>query len=159
MTVIDHVLNDVLEDFEIIDYTDYSDARGASICAQARGQAIIIAVSGEIDASNADFTATILDGFSARNDAVVIDMTELDFIGTQGLRLLIEFHDRCQRSGTALTVVPGPMLRRLMQFVDVGRDLSVGESVDDAVRSVVRGVASVDSQPTFVAVDPAKLRC
>ncbi len=149
------VIHNVLED---LDFSERIADHGASICAETWGETTVIAVSGEIDASNADFTATVLHGFAEWNGEVVIDLTELDFIGTQGLRLLVQLNERCQRENMALAVVPNRMLRRLMQLIDIGSDLPVAQSVDDAVLSVARDGVSPGS-PAPVLVDPEKLRC
>ena len=150
MTVIDNV-------FDHLDFGQRITGRAASISAGTCGETTVISVSGEIDASNADFTATVLNGFATWNGEVVLDLSSLDFIGTQGLRVLIEFSESCRRSNTAVAVVPCRTLQRLLQVIDIGRHLPVAESVRSAVRSVEREV-TVGPQ-TFTRVDPEKLRC
>ena len=151
MTVIDNVL-------ERLDFGECLNGNAASVSATSIGQTTIISVKGEIDVSNADFTATVLNGFATWNGKVVADLSELDFIGTHGLRLLVEFHDRCRRSNTVMAVVPGRMLRRLLQVIDIGRHIPVADSVHDAVQYVQESVAPADRQ-TFTRVAPEKLRC
>ncbi len=151
MTVIDNVL-------ERLDFGECLNGNAASISAESIGETTIISVKGEIDASNADFAATVLNGFATWNGKVVADLSDLDFIGTQGLRLLVEFHDRCRRSNTMLAVVPCRMLRRLLEVIDIGRHLPVAESIHDAVLSVERGFAPANSR-TFTQVAAENLRC
>lgn len=151
MTVIDNVL-------EELDFGPRFNGRAASISAESWGETTVISACGEIDASNADFTATVLDGFATANGKVVVDLSNLDFIGTQGLRVLIEFYESCQRSNTAAAVVPCRMLRRLLHVIDIGGHLPVAQSVHSAVHSVERDVTPAQPQ-TFTRVAPEKLRC
>ena len=151
MTVIDNVLDH-------LDFGRPIAGHAASISADACGETTVISVSGEIDAANADFTATVLNGFACWNGKVVLDLSRLDFIGTQGLRVLVDFYERCQRSNTVMVMVPCRMLLRLLRLIDVGRHLPVAESVNSALRSVEGDVTAVGLQ-MFSLVDPEKLRC
>ncbi len=151
MTVIDNV-------FDHLDFGRPISGHAASISADTWGETTVISVSGEIDASNAEFTATVLNGFACWNGKVVLDLSRLDFIGTQGLRVLVEFYESCQRSNTVTVMVPCRMLLRLLQVIDIGRHLPVAESVNSALRSVERDAIAVGPQK-FSLVDPEKLRC
>lgn len=151
MTVIDNVL-------EQLDFGAPLNGSALSVSAESVGETTVISVGGEIDASNADFTATVLNGFATCNGKVVVDLSSVDFIGTQGLRLLIEFDDQCRRSNTAVVVVPCRMLRRLLEVVGMGRHLSIAESVTDALRAVDRDSVAPGSN-AFTRVAAEKLRC
>src|SRR5689334_23659050 len=105
------------------------DVGGANIRVESRHATTVVAVTGEIDALNAVFTATVLDGFAAGTDPVVVDVSDLGFIGIQGLRMLVDFDDGCQRNGVVWGLVPCGMLSRLLQVVDIGRQLPVWDSV------------------------------
>ncbi|MGZ6778421.1 MAG: STAS domain-containing protein [Mycobacterium sp.] len=151
MTVIDNVL-------EQLDFGERFNGHAVSISAHPIGATTVITVNGEIDASNADFTASVLHGFATLNGKVAVDLSNVDFIGTQGLRLLIEFHDTCRHRNTAAAIVPCQMLRRLMNVIEIGSHLPVAESVSDAVQSVEGHLPTTD-RPAFTRVDPEKLRC
>src|SRR6476469_4519909 len=129
MTVIDNVLDQ-------LEFGDRFNGHAVSISAHPVGPTTVITVTGAIDASNAEFAASVLDGFAKRNGKVAVDLSSVDFIGTPGLRVLIEFHDRCRRRNTAVAIVPCHMLRRLIDVLDTGSHLPIEESVSDAVQSV-----------------------
>jgi anti-anti-sigma factor len=151
MTVFDNVL-------EQLDFGDRFNGHAVSISAHPVGQTTVIIVTGAIDASNCDFTASVLQGFATRNGKVAVDLSGVDFIGTPGLRVLIEFHDTCLLGNTAVAIVPCRMLRRLIDVLDIGGHLPIEESVSDAVQSVDGDVPTPELQ-ALTRVDPQKLRC
>jgi anti-anti-sigma factor len=134
------------------------DCRGMCVSVESQGPTPVITVSGDIDASNSDFMATVLSGFATRNDRLVVDMRGVDFIGTAGVQVLVDFDLQCRREGAAWTLVPCRILIRLLQVVDVGRHLPVSDSVDDAVALLQWGVISPEP-PKLPLVAPEKLRC
>lgn len=140
------LINNVLQQ---LDFNERIDDRVASISAAKGEQATVIAISGEIDASNADFTQSVLDDFVTCKDAIVIDLSGLDFIGTQGLRLLIEFDEHRRRVGGRWTLVACPTLRRLVEAIGMGAELPLTDVVESAV-------APPQSLP---CVAKEKLRC
>jgi anti-anti-sigma factor len=134
------------------------DCRGISISVESQGPTTVIAVSGDIDASNSDFMATVLSGFATSNDRFVVDMRGVDFVSTQGVRVLVDFGLQCRRDGAAWALVPCQTLLRLLAVIDVGRHLPVSESVDDAVALLQWGVISSEL-PKLPLVARHKLRC
>jgi anti-anti-sigma factor len=134
------------------------DCRGISVSVESRGPTTVIAVSGDIDASNSDFMTTVLRGFATRNDRLVVDMRGVDFVGTQGVRVLVDFDLQCRRDGAAWALVPCRILSRLLAVIDVGGHLPVSESVEDAVALLQWGVISPEL-PKLPLVAPEKLRC
>jgi anti-anti-sigma factor len=135
------------------------DCSGTSMTVEYQGSTTVIAVSGDIDASNSDFLATVLRGSAARNGRFVVDMRGVDFVGTQGVRALIDFNLQCRRDGAAWALVPCRILLRLLAVIDVGRHLPVSDSVDDAAALLQWGVISPDLPPKLPLVAPEKLRC
>jgi anti-anti-sigma factor len=134
------------------------DVGGAYIRVETWQATTVVAVTGEIDALNADFTATVLHGFATGPDPIALDLSELEFIGTQGLRMLVEFDDRCRLNDVVWTLVPCRMLSRLLELVDIGRQLPISGSVDAAVQ---RLMCEAPSPRTGVIprVAQEKLRC
>jgi anti-anti-sigma factor len=134
------------------------DCSGTSMTVECQGPTTVIAVSGDIDASNSDFLATVLRGSTAGKDRCVLDMRAVGFIGTQGVRVLVDFDLLCRRDGAVWALVPCPILLRLLAVIDVGRHLPVSDSVDDAVALLQWGVIPPDL-PKLALVAPEKLRC
>ncbi|OBA85665.1 hypothetical protein A5662_03995 [Mycobacteriaceae bacterium 1482268.1] len=150
MTVIDNVRGQV-------QFSAHIDRQSAAISVESRGPNTVIKVTGDVDASNADFVATVLQDFVTGNERIAVDLSNLEFVGTQGLRVLIDFDDRCRRAGGAWALVPCGTLRRLMDVVDVGH-LPASDSVDDALDLLGRGIAA-STVHDLPRVTKDKLRC
>lgn len=88
-----------------------------------------IAVSGEIDAHTAP---TVAEAIEARDDhRLEIDMSQVEFVDSSGLRVLITAHQRAQEAGRTVVVTrPSEPVRRLFELSGVADFLDV-ES-DDA---------------------------
>lgn len=136
----------------------FIDGLTASVSLHSRGQATVITVTGEIDASNAEFLTTVLRGFAGQKGLLVVDLTDLDFFGAQGLRLLSDFDEQCRQAGSAWALVPCRILRRMMEVIDIGRRLPVSDSADDAVKSLERTARSSE-RSALPCVAKEKLRC
>jgi anti-anti-sigma factor len=143
---------------EQLQSTGFVDRRTASVSLHSRGQATVITVTGEIDASNADFLITVLSGFAAQEGSLVLDLSDLEFFGAQGLRVLSDFDQQCRRAGSGWALVPPRMLRRMMQVIDIGQRLPVSNSADDAVKALERPSTS-SALSALPCVAKEKLRC
>lgn len=90
------------------------------------GPAVVVHVAGELDCSTAEGLSALLDGAVRSVDPpapVVVDLTGLDFLGAQGIGLLLDHQDLCLRRGSALVVVANTaaVLRplRVLELTDV----------------------------------------
>jgi anti-anti-sigma factor len=138
--------------------TSFAERRGAGVSVESAGPTTIICLSGEVDASNMQFVSDVLDRFALGRGRIVLDARRLDFIGAQGLRLLIGFDQKCQRRDVVWALVPCRILRRLLQVTDVEQALPMAESVGDA-RSMLESVEASPRERTLQRVAPEKLRC
>jgi anti-sigma B factor antagonist len=70
--------------------------------------AIVVVAAGEIDLGNAEhFAAAVRAAFDRHPGVVVVDMTEVRFMGSISLAVLAEAGHRAEESGQALRVVVG----------------------------------------------------
>lgn len=72
------------------------------------GAAVVVRVAGELDCTTTDELSGCLDGAVeaiAPPAPVVVDLTELRFLGAQGIGMLLDHQDMCLRRGSALVVV------------------------------------------------------
>lgn len=134
------------------------ERRGAAVSVESFGPTAVISVRGEIDASNAEFVGDVLDGFTTRKGRMVVDAGRLDFIGAQGLRLMIDLDLKCQQRDVVWALVPGRLLRRLLQVADAEQALPVAESVEDA-RSMLESVEASSGDRMLQRVAREKVRC
>lgn len=69
---------------------------------------------------------------SEQPQAIVLDLRELDFIDSTGLRTLISEHERSRESGRTFALVQGSkQVDRLMSITRVAEHLSIVSSPDE----------------------------
>jgi anti-sigma B factor antagonist len=75
----------------------------------AAGDAVVVALSGELDLVSADVLEHEVAGLhAAGHDRVVVDLHRIEFIDSTGLRTLIGLHRTAERTGRRLSLVRGP---------------------------------------------------
>jgi anti-sigma B factor antagonist len=80
-----------------------------SIAVSRTGRRAVLALSGELDlAVEPELTATLEDVVAAGESIVVLDLRALTFIGSTGIRALIEAKRRCTTAQCPLYLVSGP---------------------------------------------------
>jgi anti-anti-sigma factor len=70
---------------------------------------VVVSLFGELDLATVDQLQHELDrlAVAGRMCELVIDLRELDFLDSTGLRLLLQLHSHCQADGCSLGLVPG----------------------------------------------------
>ncbi len=83
----------------------------------ANGQTVIAAV-GEVDAASADtLRAAIFEAVDGGESSLAVDMSEVSFIDSSGLRVLIAGYKAAESAGGALTVqAPSDAVVRLLEI-------------------------------------------
>lgn len=84
-----------------------------------------IAVSGEVDASNADELATYVFRRGANSRRLTLDLHGVDFLSTAGFSVLCTIHQRCVHAGVDWSVVGNPMVLRVLTICDPHQTLPV----------------------------------
>jgi anti-anti-sigma factor len=93
-------------------------------------------VRGEIDMSNADATlATLVQAIDENASALVVDLSELEYLDSAGVRLLFTLVRKVEeRNGRLRAVVPrGAQIRRVLELADVGQLISLDETAEEAI--------------------------
>jgi anti-anti-sigma factor len=72
-------------------------------------EGVVVSLFGELDLATVDQLQDELDrlAVAGRMCELVIDLRELDFLDSTGLRLLLQLHSDCQGDGCSLGLVPG----------------------------------------------------
>jgi len=102
----------------------------------ARNGVAVALVRGEIDLSNADATFSALRRAADGADGgLIVDLSELVYLDSAGVRLLFTLARAVSRKGGALrAVVPqGAQIRRVLELADAGQMMGLDESADEAV--------------------------
>jgi anti-anti-sigma factor len=85
----------------------------------------ILSLDGELDMANAPLFQDALDGAElARASAVVLDLQQLQFIDSTGLRIVLATRERCRERGQEFAITPGSdQVQRLLSVTGVGEHL------------------------------------
>jgi anti-anti-sigma factor len=101
----------------------------------AKGVAIVT-VEGEIDAANADRLSTYALRVALQSDRLILDLSKLEFFGTDGFSTLHMLNVRCAKAGIRWAMVAGPAVARVLRICDPAGGLLVAGTVDAAVAAV-----------------------
>ena len=103
----------------------------------ARGSAVVVSVSGELDLATVPVLRERLDGVpevSSAPSPLVVDLSGLTFIGSAGLALLVDLNNQCVERGVLLALVAnGTVVPRAIQVTALDQVFSVHPSLDDAL--------------------------
>lgn len=100
---------------------------------ESLGGSVILRLAGELDLYNAeDVRGALAQAVESDPKKIVIDMSEVQFVDSTALGVLIEARSKLGRSDLVLA---GPQLetRRTLQVSGLDRHLPVHDSVDDAL--------------------------
>jgi anti-sigma B factor antagonist len=111
------------------------DPIGASV--HHRDGVAVLAISGELDmASSAAFKCAISEALDGRPQALVIDLSDVGFLGSSGISVLVEARDRVGDGDQFAVVTGGPVTGRTIEVLELGELLCVRETVDEALSAV-----------------------
>lgn len=108
--------------------------------AQFNREALVVTVAGEIDGYTVDrFRAAVVAGFDQLRDGqiLVIDLTEVTFLSSEGLQALVEVTQTAQRRREPLPVVVDhtrPVIRPI-QVTGLDDVLALFDTVEDALHA------------------------
>ncbi|MFI6099928.1 STAS domain-containing protein [Lentzea sp. NPDC051213] len=118
----------------------------------------VIAVTGDVDmATDNAISVEIGDQFAMRPRALIIDMTEVTFLGLAGVTLLVAAATMAQRCGVRLAVVTSRRaVLRVLELTNVNRLLDLHRTLPDALVQL-RPPADPRDLGTGVGVVPVDL--
>jgi anti-sigma B factor antagonist len=101
--------------------------------ARSQGPAYVLAVSGELDlAAASSLEEELGQALESGSKVIVIDVTDLDFIDSTGLSVLVRAHQRAQETGLQLGLVnPGAQVERLLSLTGLAQRLTLDQSASD----------------------------
>lgn len=97
----------------------------------------VLKVRGEIDVASAqDFHASISDIIGGGPEVVIVDMSEVSFIDSTGLGVLVSAEKETREAGKDLRlVVTQPQIMKLLELTGLDEVFTVLSSTKDAVRT------------------------
>jgi anti-sigma B factor antagonist len=100
---------------------------------ERRGETVVVRLGGELDLYNAEeVRAALAQAIDSGTERIVVDMSEVEFVDSTALGVLIETRSRIGRDGLLLAA-PQPETRRTLQVSGLDRHLPVHDSVDEAL--------------------------
>ena len=85
---------------------------------------VVVTVPGELDIANAGaIEAALLGAEASGADEIVLDLSELRFMGSVGLRLLLDAAERADARGCRLTIVASPAVQRITDLAGLSAAL------------------------------------
>ena len=108
-------------------------AQGVCLTGHTHAGATIVGATGELDASNIHHLTDFARSCRIGGRALILDFSQLDFLGAQGIRSLFEIADECDQSGTEWAMVPGHAVSRLLRICDTEARVPTVSSIDDAL--------------------------
>jgi anti-anti-sigma factor len=71
------------------------------------GESVVVRLGGEFDLACEEHFDRVLESLAAGSKPIVVDLSELSFIDSSGLRALLRAWKRCEAAGASLTLTPG----------------------------------------------------
>jgi len=113
---------------------DHFFGRGVHLHTQIHSGAAVIGATGELDAANIEHLTNYARRCLGARRALVLDLSQLDFLAAQGIICLFDIGDEFERNGIEWALVPGRAVLRLLRICDRDARLPAVSSVDEAVQ-------------------------
>jgi anti-sigma B factor antagonist len=100
---------------------------------------LVLAVRGELDAFTAPQLAEAIDnGIAASPKALIVDLSEVAFLASAGMTVLVTGHETARRAEKRFMVVAdGPTTSRPMRLTGLDQAVSLYPTLDAALKDVV----------------------
>lgn len=112
------------------------DCGGAQVKALWRQLAIVVTVSGEINADNVDLVSACVRRFTRAGKPVVLDMSAVGSLPVQGVRCLYELDEDCCAAGLEWALIASPAVVESLPVVDEDAMFPTVHSVPDALHQL-----------------------
>jgi anti-anti-sigma factor len=99
---------------------------------------ILVAAVGQIDAANLAELRTYIEDHLGGYQQLVLDLSRLDFFGTDGFSALHTINVRCSHRGIDWIMVPGPEVSRMLRVCDPEGALATATNIVSAVATLAR---------------------
>lgn len=99
---------------------------------------VAVTIGGEFDLADESRTELAMDFvLGLEIPALLLDLTECQYIDSTGLRTLIRSHDRAQRAGTRVAIAgSGPQVHRMFEITGLKERLPIFDDRDEALDSI-----------------------
>lgn len=128
-----------------MDMSGHGRSRGFTVSPGRQGAALVLHVTGDVDVLTAPTLMTHLDiAFADAPPVVVVDMTEVEFLSSAGISVLVETNRLAERADISLRVVAdGPATSRPFQMMRLDEVIDLFPTLAEAMAEPQR-----DTPPT-----------
>lgn len=107
-----------------------------SVTTSKNGEITVLHVTGDLDVLTAPTLGTRLDvALTGAPSVLIVDLSEVEFLSSAGISMLVETHRLTERAGMSLRVVAeGPATSRPMRMMSLDDIIDMYPTVDEAVR-------------------------
>ncbi len=101
------------------------------------GQRVVVTVAGEIDMSTAEALAEALESVPAGTRAVVVELTNVSFLDSSALNVLVRSQRHLADRGIPMSVVSpsGGAVHKVFEITRLAASLNVVDSLEVALRA------------------------
>lgn len=97
---------------------------------------LVLSAEGTLDtAAITEFAELVRHRLECTASGLVLDLSGIEFIDTDGIITLLETATRARTRGIELVLVPGPAVTRLLELLEVGDRFVHVESIEHAISS------------------------
>ena len=101
----------------------------ACVTAESSNCLTVVSITGEIDALNAEPVSEHIRGFVVPGRALVLDLSEVEFLGVAAVRSLMSLGEACAEAQVAWAVIASHAVRRLLDIADRDGRIPAGGSM------------------------------
>ena len=107
-----------------------------SVSVDRTGPRVVVAARGELDLATAPELETSLLPLLEAGDPVALDLRELEFMDSTGLRVIVSADGRARDEGRVLRLVRGPeAVQRIFRVTRLDERLEIGDDPDALAKS------------------------
>jgi anti-anti-sigma factor len=95
---------------------------------------VIVALEGELDMANAPLLQSAIEADEIAGKTLVLDLDQLHFIDSTGLRIILSARERCMRAGQEFAITRGSeQVQRLLSVTGVAEHLRMISAPDEVL--------------------------
>lgn len=111
-----------------------SEPGGCTLDTNWIGRTVVVAAVGTVDVLTApQLTEAVEAVLTESPSAVIIDLTEVDFLASHGMRVLIQAHNSMAPEMAFLVVADGPITARPMKLIGLTEIITVYPTLGEAL--------------------------
>ena len=112
-----------------------SDPGGCTLATTWVDRTAVVAATGTVDALTSPKLIEAVDAVLTQSpSAVIVDLTDVDFLASAGMSALITSHEKISGTGHFGVVAVGPVTNRPMKLVGLHEVISLYETLDEAMK-------------------------